>query len=214
MRGDHITGNYAGNLLFTVQRHIQHKVRLGHQTVLGGRILQNVAFNHAPSTERMTDHLGIVKIENRLDSSDSRIDSLGPAREAGKKMRLDETGHNLEFCFHIGFVEINFRAVTITAHTHQFCIVERIMVFDPHRIDDVPAEHAGQFLLRIRPMRPQTVDDDKILAWYMIQFFHDPGHQFMIRRRARDVGDYDRHRIVFANHAFQRRRSLRVPHCG
>ena len=88
------------------------------------------------------------------------------------------------------------------------------MVFDPHRIDDVPAEHAGQFLLRIRSMRPQTVDDDKILARYMIQFFHDPGHQFMIRRRARDVGDYDRHRIVFANHAFQRRRSLWVPHCG
>ena len=213
MRDDHVAGKNAGNLFLAVQRHVQHKVGFDHQAVLRRRILQDISLDNPPGAERMTNHLGVVEIENRVDAGHTGIDALGSAGKPGKEVRLDEAGHNFEFRFHIGLVEKHFRAVTIPADTDQFGVIECIVVFDPHRIDDLPAKHGDQLVLGVGAVAAQAIDDDKVLTRHVAEFFENPGHQFMIWRRTGDVRNHDGDSISAVNHVFERRRPHRIPHC-
>ena len=73
-----------------VQRYVDHEGQPRHVCGLDHLLVDGVPSEFTAASRRMREHLEAVVGEDRLVGTDTREDRLGPAREAGELVRLDE----------------------------------------------------------------------------------------------------------------------------
>ncbi len=129
-------------------------------------------------------------------------------------MRLDEPEHDAAIRVDVVAVHEHQAAVLSNAGRRQPRRVLRVVVHHAHPLEERRADHAAQFVGRVRPVGARAVDDDHIVQRNVPQFLEDPRQQTVGWQRAGDVGDHDGETLARRHDLGERPRTQGPPNRG
>ena len=209
MLGEQLSGKDGGDLLRAVQRHVHGEVDAGHSRNLAHVVVDRIPFGDAPRRHRMTDAHGVVQREHGLQARQSRRDHLRAAAEAGKEMRLDESGRNAHVGVQPQAIEVHLDARRRVAGVDESRSVAAIVIDNAVLPHDVAAEHRVDFRGRVAAMRAGRDQDRDVARADVRHLFEERLEHLAARLRAGDVADGNRDAAAAVGELAERRRGER-----
>ena len=172
-----VAAEEARDLPVAVQGDVEAEVEGQKGAVPADDGLGGVAFENAPGAARIADGLGVVVAHDRGDVGHRREDPLVAAREAGHEVGLDEAQDDAPVGLHVVAVHQDRHAVRPGARGEQGRGVVGVVVDHAVAAQDVGADHRGQLLRGVGPVRARAVDDREPLGGHVVELREEPGQE-------------------------------------
>jgi len=149
-----------------------------------------------------------VVIHDAFDACDSGQHGFGAATKAGKDMRLDKAGEDLEIRFHKGAVHKHAMPLRRTPQVHQVRRIPCVVVHDPVVIHDFRSQHLNEFLTRVSHMSARAIDEHDLLPGHdLFQFLEQHRQHATVRHGPGDIAKDNRDPVPWLDRAGERCRA-------